>query len=233
MTEGQGAKDAPPSSTDQEHAPGPDLFGLGERDRQATLAWVGENLTQVRRSVYEQRLLHWSLGTGLVVGLAVHVGGYVLRSSVTTAAAGAGGRPALCARLCTVDRGRGGGVRAGHSGGKTAAVQAGAGCLRGGAARRGPSRRRPGVGGRRSADGEVAATRPSPASTTPRDGTASGPRRSPRAGTPPGRGPRGRPPVGGGTTGSGVLRRRRGRRGWASAGCRRPASPPAGGRAPR
>jgi hypothetical protein len=84
MTEGKGARDAPPPSTDEEHAPGHDLFGLGERDRQAALAWVGENLTQVRRSVYEQRLLHWSLGTGLVVGLAAHVGGYVLRSSVTT-----------------------------------------------------------------------------------------------------------------------------------------------------
>jgi hypothetical protein len=84
MTEGQGAKDAPPPSTDEEHAPGQDLLGLGERDRQATLAWVSENLTQVRRSVYEQRLLHWSLGIGLVVGLAAHVGGYVLRSSVTT-----------------------------------------------------------------------------------------------------------------------------------------------------
>ena len=45
---------------------------------------MGENLTQVRRSVYEQRLLYWSLGIGVVVGLAVHVGGYVLRSSVTT-----------------------------------------------------------------------------------------------------------------------------------------------------
>ena len=84
MTEGPGAKDAPPPSTDEEHAPGHDLFGLGERDRQAVLAWVGENLTQVRRSVYEQRLLHWSLGAGLVVGLAAHVGGYLLRSSATT-----------------------------------------------------------------------------------------------------------------------------------------------------
>jgi hypothetical protein len=84
MTEGPGAKDAPPPSTDEEHAPGQDLFGLGERDRQAVLAWVGENLTQVRRSVYEQRLLRRSLWAGLVVGLAAHVGGYALRSSVTT-----------------------------------------------------------------------------------------------------------------------------------------------------
>lgn len=84
MTEGPGAKDAPPPSIDEEHASGQDLFGLGERERQAALAWVGENLTQVRRSVYDQRLLHRSLLTGLVVGLAAHVGGYALRSSVTT-----------------------------------------------------------------------------------------------------------------------------------------------------
>jgi hypothetical protein len=84
MTEEPGAKDAPPPSTDEERAPGQDLFGLGDRDRQAALAWVGEHLTQVRRSVYEQRLLHWSLGIAFVVGLAAHVGGYVLRSSVTT-----------------------------------------------------------------------------------------------------------------------------------------------------
>ena len=59
MTEGTGAKDP---FTDEEPARGHDLFGMGERERQAVLAWVGENLTQVRRSVYEQRLLHWSLG---------------------------------------------------------------------------------------------------------------------------------------------------------------------------
>src|SRR5215218_4181195 len=84
MTQGPGAKDAPHRFTDEERARGHDLFGLGERERRAVLAWVGENLTQVRRSVYEQRLLYWSLGIGLVVGLAAHVGGYVLRSSVTT-----------------------------------------------------------------------------------------------------------------------------------------------------
>jgi len=67
MTGGPGAKDAPPPSTDEEHSPGQDLFGLGERERQAVLAWVGENLTQVRRSVYEQRLLHRSLWIGFVV----------------------------------------------------------------------------------------------------------------------------------------------------------------------
>jgi hypothetical protein len=84
MTEGPGAKDAPRQFSDEERAPGQDLFGLREPERQAVLDWVGENLAQVRRSAYEQRLLHQSLVIALVVGLAAHVGGYVLRSSVTT-----------------------------------------------------------------------------------------------------------------------------------------------------
>ena len=85
MTGGPGAESAPPPFTDEERARGQDvLSGLGERERRALLAWVGENLTQVRRSVFEQRILYWSLGIGFVVGLAAHVGGYVLRSSVTT-----------------------------------------------------------------------------------------------------------------------------------------------------
>lgn len=84
MTEGPGAKDAPHTVTAEERAPGQDLFGLGEPERRAVLAWVGENLPQVRRSVSGQRLLYWSLGIGLVVGLAAHVGGYLLSSSVTT-----------------------------------------------------------------------------------------------------------------------------------------------------
>ena len=80
MTEGPGARD-----TDEERAPGQDwLSDLGQQERREVLAWVGENLPQVRRSVYEQRLLYWSLGIALVVGLAAHVGGYLLKESVTT-----------------------------------------------------------------------------------------------------------------------------------------------------
>jgi hypothetical protein len=60
------------------------VFGLGEREHRALLAWVGENLPQVRRSVYQQRFLYWSLAVAFVVGLAAHVGGYLLKSSVTT-----------------------------------------------------------------------------------------------------------------------------------------------------
>ena len=84
MTEETGAKDAPHPPSDEERASGPDLFGLGEQDRRALLDWVGGHLPQVRRSVYDQRLLHWSLGIGFVVGLAAHVGGYLLKAWVTT-----------------------------------------------------------------------------------------------------------------------------------------------------
>jgi hypothetical protein len=48
------------------------------------LAWMGENLADLKRSITGQRLLYWSLGLGFVVGLAAHVGGYALRSSTTT-----------------------------------------------------------------------------------------------------------------------------------------------------
>ena len=85
MTEGPGAKDAPPTFTDEERARGQDVLSdLGEQDRRELLAWVGENLPRVRRSVSGQRFLYWSLGIGLVVGLAAHVGGYLLGSEVTT-----------------------------------------------------------------------------------------------------------------------------------------------------
>jgi hypothetical protein len=48
------------------------------------LAWVGENLPLVRRSATGQRLLYWIFGIGFVVGLAAHVVGFLLKSSVTT-----------------------------------------------------------------------------------------------------------------------------------------------------
>ena len=66
-------------------APGHDwLSDLEEQDRREILAWVGEHLPRVRRSVFGQRLLYWSLGIAFVVGLAAHVGGYLIRSEVTT-----------------------------------------------------------------------------------------------------------------------------------------------------
>jgi tetratricopeptide (TPR) repeat protein len=65
-------------------AQGQDVLGLGERERDALLAWVGENLMLVRRSASGQRILYWSLGIGFVVGLAAHVGGFLLKTSTTT-----------------------------------------------------------------------------------------------------------------------------------------------------
>ena len=47
MTEGPGAEGAPPTSTDNERAPGQDaLFGMTELERRETLAWVGEHLRE-------------------------------------------------------------------------------------------------------------------------------------------------------------------------------------------
>jgi hypothetical protein len=83
MTGEPGAKGAPRPFTD-ERAQGQDVLGLGERERDYLLAWVGENLTLVRRSAFGQRILYWSLGIGFAVGLAAHVGGFLLKSSATT-----------------------------------------------------------------------------------------------------------------------------------------------------
>ena len=83
MTGEPGAKGAPHPSTDG-RAHGQDVLGLGERERDAMLAWVGENLTLARRSASGQRVFYWILGIGFVVGLAVHAGGFLLRTSVTT-----------------------------------------------------------------------------------------------------------------------------------------------------
>jgi hypothetical protein len=63
---------------------GHDVLGLGERERDALLAWVGEHLTLVRRSASGQRVLYWTLGIGFMVGLAAHVGGFLLKTSATT-----------------------------------------------------------------------------------------------------------------------------------------------------
>jgi hypothetical protein len=66
MAEGSGAKGAPHPFTDAE------------------LAWMGEHLTEMRRSAYGQRLLYQSLGVAFVVGLALQVSGYLLRPSSPT-----------------------------------------------------------------------------------------------------------------------------------------------------
>ena len=70
MTGGPGAKGAAHPFTDEE------------------LAAIGAYLPELRRSVAGQRILYTSLAIGFVVGLAAHVGGYLLRSLATTAPLG-------------------------------------------------------------------------------------------------------------------------------------------------
>ena len=47
-----------------------------------TVEWMEEHLPELKRSVSGPRLLYQSLVIGFVVGLAAHIGGYVLLSSV-------------------------------------------------------------------------------------------------------------------------------------------------------
>ena len=78
MAEGSGAKDAPHPFTDEARA-----LGIDVGDPRA-LAWMEEHLPEFRQQASGQRPLYWILGIGFVVGLAAHVGGFLLRSSVTT-----------------------------------------------------------------------------------------------------------------------------------------------------
>ena len=83
MTGDPGAKGAPHPSTDG-RAPRQDVLGLGARERDELLAWVGEHLTLVRRSASGERPMYWILGVAFVVGLAAHVSGFLLKTSATT-----------------------------------------------------------------------------------------------------------------------------------------------------
>jgi hypothetical protein len=58
MTGEPGAKGAPHPPTD-EGAQGQDVFGPGERDRDALLAYVGEHLALVRRTASGERPSYW------------------------------------------------------------------------------------------------------------------------------------------------------------------------------
>jgi hypothetical protein len=78
MTGGSGAKDASHPFTDEARALGIDV------DDPRALAWMQEHLAEFRQQASGQRPLYWILGIGFVVGLAAHVGGYLLRSSATT-----------------------------------------------------------------------------------------------------------------------------------------------------
>jgi len=78
MAGGSGAKDAPHPFTDKARALGIDV------DDPGALAWMEEHLPEFRQQASGQRPLYWILGIGFVVGLAAHVSGFLLRSSVTT-----------------------------------------------------------------------------------------------------------------------------------------------------
>ena len=78
MTGGSGAKDDPHLFTDEARALGIDV------DDPRALAWMEEHLPEFRQQASGQRPLYWILGIGFVVGMAAHVGGFLLRSSVTT-----------------------------------------------------------------------------------------------------------------------------------------------------
>ena len=45
------------------------------------LAWMAEHVTDLKRSVAGQRILYWSLAIAFVLGLALQVVGYAVRSS--------------------------------------------------------------------------------------------------------------------------------------------------------
>lgn len=67
-----------------ESASAQDDFGLGDVERDALLAWVGDNLTLVRQTASGQRVSYWILATAFVIGLAAHVGGFLLKTDVKT-----------------------------------------------------------------------------------------------------------------------------------------------------
>ncbi len=65
MSESRGTKGVPPAFTDERN-----------------LEWMEEHLPELRQYASGQRILYWSLAIAFVVGLAAHVAGYLLLSSV-------------------------------------------------------------------------------------------------------------------------------------------------------
>jgi hypothetical protein len=78
MAGGSGAKGAPHPFTDEARALGIDV------DDPHTVAWMEEHLPEFRQQASGQRPVYWILGIGFVVGMAVHVGGFLLKTSATT-----------------------------------------------------------------------------------------------------------------------------------------------------
>jgi hypothetical protein len=78
MTEGSRPKDDPHPFTDKARALGIDV------DNPRAVAWMEAHLPEFRQQASGQRPMYWILGLGFVVGLAAHVGGYLLRPSPPT-----------------------------------------------------------------------------------------------------------------------------------------------------
>lgn len=78
-----GATEAPRPPAD-EGSQGQGSVDLGELERDALLEWVGENLTLVRRTASGQRVSYRIFGVAFAVGLAAHICGFLLKTSVTT-----------------------------------------------------------------------------------------------------------------------------------------------------
>jgi hypothetical protein len=78
MTQASGAKDDPHPFGDEARALGIDV------DDPRALAWMEAHLLEYRQQASGQRPLYWILGIGFVVGLATHVGGFLLKTSATT-----------------------------------------------------------------------------------------------------------------------------------------------------
>ena len=153
MTEGSGANGAPHPFIDRARALGIDV------DDPGALAWMEEYLSEFRQQASGQRPLHWILGIGVVVGLAAHVGGFLLRSSVTTEPL-----EVVADLLYSLGFALWTGVVVVvfvqiWPEAKRRQLERWLDAYDAALREKGPSRRRPGVGGRRSADGEVA-TRP-------------------------------------------------------------------------
>ena len=153
---------------------------------------LAENLTAVQRSASGQRVLYWILGIGFVCGPGSSMSAdSCSRTGGDYGASAGGGRPAVHARLGTVDRCRRGRVRPDLSGGKKASVPAGPRCLRGGGRPSGPGRKRqvpdPATEEAVARYRERAEVNPGRYRPSPRP-VADQPRRPARGAGPPGRG---------------------------------------------
>jgi hypothetical protein len=78
MTGGSRAKDDPHPFTDEARALGIDV------DDPRALAWMEAHLPAFRQQASGQRPFYWILGIGFAVGVAAHVGGFLLKTSATT-----------------------------------------------------------------------------------------------------------------------------------------------------